>query len=152
MTQTTGQDIFGAANDLIGGVSSFLSGQAIASGSKKAEAFYKQAAQYSQIETGLKGLALQRQLQGVQGGARAAAGASGLALSGSVTNVIRSNAQQGALSEAVVRLQGDINTKSYMAMAADEAAKASAANSSSWLGAASGILGAAGQLAPLIGL
>lgn len=136
-------DYFGAANALIGGASSFLSGQAIESGAKKSEALYKSAAQYSQLETALKGQAVRREVEQSIGGARAAFGAGGLAISGSAKSVIASSAQQGGLSEAIVRLQGDINTKSYMAMASDEAAKASAAGTSSWMGLASGILSAA---------
>jgi hypothetical protein len=139
-------DYFGAANDLIGGVSSYLSGNAIASGARKSAAFYTTAAQYSTLETGLKEAAVRRTVEQSIGSTRAGAGASGLAMSGNMIDVVRSSAQQGGISQAVTQLQGDINTKSYMALAAAEAAKAQAASASALTGGISGILSAASLL------
>jgi len=114
-------DLFGAADSLLGGVGSYLSGQAGASASKSAAeaygkqaAIYGKAAQYSQIETGIKEQMLTRNVYQTISAGKAAIGASGLKESGSAADVIRSSAQQGALSAALVKAQGDIEYTGFL--------------------------------------
>jgi hypothetical protein len=133
-------DLFGSANSLLGGVSSLMSGQASASGSKAAASYYGKAAEYSQVETGIKQQMADRQIYGVLGQARAAAGASGLKESGSVSDTLRDSAQQGAMTKAVIQTQGNITTSSYKAQQSAANSAASSSNTSGILGLASGVL------------
>jgi hypothetical protein len=133
-------DYFGSANSLLGGISKFMSGQASASGSKQAAAYYGQAAQYSQVETAIKQQQADRQIYQVIGGAKAAAGASGLANSGGVADIIRDSATQGALSKRLIETQGDINYTSYKSQQASASAAASSSSTGGLLGAVTGVV------------
>lgn len=139
-------DFFGAASDLFGGIGSVLGGNAAAAGSKQAAVFYDRAAALTKLETGLKETAANRQIFQTLGGARADVAANGLLQSGSAEDVLRSSAQQGALSKALIQLQGDIGAESYTAQAAQARATASSQHSGGLLGGLMGLAGAAASI------
>lgn len=139
-------DYFGAAESLLGGIGSFFGGMTAASGSKKAAQYYSKAAQLTQVETGLKQVALNRQLYQTQGAGQAIAAAGGVTAGGSVEDIMRSNAQQGALSKAIVNLQGAIDVGSYQAKAQEAIAQAQAQQGGGIGGLLGGVLGAVGSL------
>jgi len=139
-------DYFGAANDLLGGIGGFLSGMDAAAGDKAAAGMYAQAARYSALETGIKEVAANRALYQVTGAASAAIAQSGLKNSGSASEVMRSTAQQGAVTKALIALQGKIDYSSYMAMSKAAQAQADAASSGGWMSAIGGIVGTIGSL------
>jgi hypothetical protein len=160
-------DLFGAASSLLGGVSSLIGGNAASAGSKAAAKAYGVAAGYAdqnaqlalenealaQKGTEITKLGFTRQLYQVMGGARADVAASGLAQSGSAEDVMRSTAQQGALTKSLITLQGDIAAKgyeaeslSYKAQAASYAGQAQAATAQAGAQKSGGTLGLIGGI------
>jgi hypothetical protein len=139
-------DIFGAAEDLLGGLGGFLGGQSAAKGAKQAAKFYAQAAQYTQLETGIKEVAANRAIYQTLGGARADIAASGLKLSGSAADLMRSSAAQGGLTRALIALQGKIEVSSYQAQASAASEQASASSTGGFLSGLGGIIGAVGAI------
>lgn len=139
-------DWFGAANSLFGGVGSLLGGNAAASGSKKAAALYGRAADLTATATGLKETAASRQIYQTLGGGIADAAANGLNQSGSAEDILRSGAQQGALSKALIQIQGDIDVNSLNARKEDALASASAQSAGGIGGFLKGALGVAAAL------
>lgn len=136
-------DFFGAGKDLLGGVGDYLGGNAAAGGSKKAAAFYFKAADLTNLATGLKETAASRQIYQTLGGARADVAANGLTQTGNAEDVMRSSAQQGALSKALVQLQGDIEAQSYTAKGQEALATAQSQSSGGLFGLLKGVVGAA---------
>lgn len=137
-------DFFGAAGDLLGGVGGLFGGLSAAQGDREAAKFYFQAAQYSQLETGLKETALNRSIYQTLGQGRADIAASGIENSGSAAAVMRSSAQQGAISKALTELQGKIDYSSYEAQGNAAEAQGQAAEGGgigSLIGGAVGALG-----------
>ena len=139
-------DLFGAATDLLGGVGSYLSGSAASSGSKDAAAAYAKAAQYATLETGIKEQMASRSIYQTIGLAKAQVGASGLKESGSAEDVMRSSAQQGALTKALIETQGNAEVASYTGMSQAASAAAKSQSSGGILGAIGGIIGAIGSI------
>lgn len=139
-------DIFGAAESLLGGLGGFLGGNSAAKGAKQAAKFYAQAAQYTQLETGIKENAASRAIYQTLGGARADIAASGLKLSGSAADLMRSSAAQGGLTKALISLQGKIDVASYQAQASAAKSQASASSTGGLLSGLGGIVGAVGAI------
>lgn len=139
-------DYFGAASSLIGGFSGFLSGNAEAKGLKAAAASYREAAAITHRATGIQQMQLARKLYSVQGDAVSAAGASNLKSTGSVLDILAANAQQGALSRALLTEQGRIEEASYAGQAAQAEAQASASKSGGTGGLIGGVIGAIGSI------
>jgi len=139
-------DLFGAATDLLGGISSLLGGSSAASGQKAAATAYAKAAQYTAVETGIKEQMATRQIYQTIGAAKAAIGASGLEESGSAADIIRSSAQQGALTKGLIETQGSIDYSNYMAQSKAASAAASSSSSGGFLGAIGGIVGAVASI------
>lgn len=132
-------DIGGAVSDIFGGI-----------GQLKSAKGYQQAAQYAEENAAIaeqsakiQGVMAQRQIFQTIGGQQSDVAANGLASSGSATDLLRSSAQQGALTKQLVANQGAINVLGYQAEAASYASMASAAKSS----AAGGFLGGALKIA-----
>lgn len=94
-----------------------------------AQTLAAQNAQYTAASTNIQAIQNERQVTGVIGSGRAAAGGSGLAESGSALDVMASSAQQGALSTAVLRTQGAITEAGEEEQAASYGLMANAANS-----------------------
>jgi hypothetical protein len=136
-------DYFGAAGSLIGGFSGFMSGKAEAQGAKAAAGMYRKAADLTHLETAIKLMQQDRKFDQAQGSALAAAGASNLKSSGSVLDILSSNAQQGAMSRALISAQGAIQESSYIGQAGQAEAQAAAARSKSKGSLLGGIVGAA---------
>jgi len=139
-------DFFGAAGDLIGGVTDFFSGSAEAAGAKSAAGYYTQAAQITQQATALKAIQQQRQFYQVQGAAQAQIGASGLASSGSAADILRANAQQGSMAKAMVEQQGRIQEQAYLGQAGEAQQEAAASKSKGKGGLLGGVVSAAGAV------
>jgi hypothetical protein len=86
-----------------------------------AETLAEQNAAYTKASANIQYAQQQRQEVMTIGSEKAATGASGLAASGSATDLLRSSAQQGALAGAVIRMQGGITIAGYNEQAASYA-------------------------------
>lgn len=139
-------DLFGAAESLLGGFGSFISGNTTAQGAKAAAQSYGEAAALTKASTVIKQSMVGRQVYQALGGMRAAAGASGLTQGGSVQDLIRDSARQGAITKAVVGLQGEIDYNSLIAQQHSSEQQAQAAKEGGGGGLFGGILGAIGSL------
>lgn len=139
-------DYFGAAGDLLQGAGSLFGGQAAAAGSKQAASYYFKAADLTNLQTGLKETALNRQVYQTLGGARADVAANGLEQSGSAEDVMRSSAQQGSLAKSVAQLQGDITAQSYTAQGQQALATAKSQSGGGFFGALGGVIGAVASI------
>jgi hypothetical protein len=69
--------------------------------------------QFTQMSTAIKEAQQSRQIAQAQGATAAAVGGAGFAASGSALDIMRSNAQQGALQQAVTSQQGLITEAGY---------------------------------------
>ena len=143
-------DWFSAASDLVGGVSDYFAGQAQAKGANQAADYYKQAAAITERATQLKEIQAQRGIYQTQSAAQAAAGANNLEMGGSAADIIRSNAQQGALTRSTIAEQGRIQEQAYLGQAASAAAEAKASKSSGKGGLVGGALSAVSTVAQFI--
>lgn len=132
-------DIGGAVSDIFGAIGQEQS----AKGYKQAAQFAEENAGIAQQSANIQGLMAQRQVFKTIGGQQADIGGSGLAASGSATDLLRSSVSQGALTKQLVADQGAINVLGYQAEAASYNSMASAAKSS----AAGGFLGSALKIA-----
>lgn len=139
-------DYFGAAEDLLGGLGGFLGGSSASKGAKAASKAYAKAAQLTLLETGIKETAASRNIYQVLGGARADIAASGLKNAGSAADLMRSSAQQGAITKAIIGIQGQIDYSSLTAQSQAAAQQASASSSGGWMSAIGGVLGAVGSI------
>lgn len=139
-------DYFSAAEDLLGGFSDFFGGQAAAKGAQAAGNQYRQAAAITQQSTQLKELQAARNIYQVQGSAQAITANAGLQNSGSAADIMRSNAQQGALSKSIIENQGRITEQAYLGQAYSADLEAKAADQKSKGGLFGGILGAAASI------
>jgi len=139
-------DMFGAAQQLLQGTGSLISSQQSAKGLTQSAAAYRKAAMYSQAATSIKEQMATRQIYQVIGGARADVAASGLAETGSAEDVMRSSAQQGALTKALIATQGSIDYTSYIGQAQAAEAQASATKTSGTFGFAGSVVGALGSM------
>ncbi len=114
-------DLGAAFSELGGGIGDLFS----ASGDKKAAKGYYQAAGYAlknvdlvKQSTALQETQAQREIYKVLGGQQADIAGAGLAASGSALDIIRSSAQQGALTKQLINYQGQITENGYEAEAA----------------------------------
>lgn len=137
---------FGAAEDLFQGAGDIFAGFSEAAGSQQAAKFYEEAAGFAKEEGQLKDIMLRRQAFQTIGGAQADIASSGLKMSGSAMNVLRSNAQQASLSRAITDVNTRIQVGSYQAQAASAQAAAQAQEGGGILGGLGGIVGAIASL------
>lgn len=153
-------DLFGAAGSLVGGIGSFVAGNANADAFAAEAKGFDTASNYALFNAqlageigGLQELAAARKIQSTQGTQQAVAAANGLKIGGSDLALIRDATQQGYLQEGLIGLNTAIQTTNYDAQAASyqgqkqaaqAAAQAAKANADS--GLFGGILGAAGKL------
>lgn len=93
----------------------------------QAQQLAQQQAQYTAASTAIQSVQQQRQVTMTIGAQQAAAGASGLASSGSALDVMNESAQQGALANAVLKTQGLITEAGYNEQAASYKLMAGAA-------------------------
>lgn len=135
-------DYFSAATDLIGGITGFLGSKALAKGATAAGNYYREAATITQQSTALKEMQVQRTLYQSQSSAQAAISANNLTESGSAADILRSNAQQGAITKSVVEQQGRITEQAYLGQAGEADAEASAAKTKGSGSLLGGIIGA----------
>lgn len=139
-------DYFGAAEDLVSGVGKFVGSQMTAAGAQTAANSYASAARLSLATTNIKEAMVSRNVYQVLGGMKASAGASGVSSAGgSVQDLIRDSARQGAITKAVVGMQGDIDYNSLMAQSSASAAQAKASSSGGTMSAIGSIIGIAGM-------
>lgn len=117
-------DMFGAGSSMFSGLGNAFGDFAEAAGSSQAAALYGQAAQYSELGGKIKDMMLRRQAFQVIGGTQSDVAGSGLKMSGTAVDVLRSNAQQASLSRAVTDVNTRIQVNSYTAQ--EDAAKAAA--------------------------
>lgn len=146
-----------AISDFLGGMGGAVSdlftsmGQsAEAKGYSSAANIANKNAQLEKESTQIKQAQAQRQGYMVNSAAKADIGSSGLAQSGSALNILRSNAQQTALTSGVLGVQGQINEQGYQQQAAAYQSEASAAKSSAKGSMMGSIMGAVGMVAMLL--
>lgn len=126
---------------LIGGLGQLLGGFQQSEGYDEAEKFYKEAGRITKLSGAIRGTQIQRGIWQTQGTARANASAGGLTLGGSVSDVIRSNTQQGYLTKAVNALNTNLEYKSYMAQAAQMHSLSESSKLGGIFGGIGGLLG-----------
>lgn len=114
LTGTGAANYAGAAADLFGGAGSIFSGIAGAQSSKAAATEYGYAQQFAKEQTTLSETLAGRQIYQTQSAARAGVAGNGFQLSGSAGDILRSNAQQGALTKGAIALQGAAQEQSYL--------------------------------------
>ena len=126
---------------LFSGIGSFISGNASASSYNNSANFDEEAARVTKLEGSLKNNAINRQIFQVGGKGVAAAGANGLADTGSALDVIHNNRQQGFLTRAVNSMQTNLQYRNYESQAATARTMASASSTSGMLGLLGGVMG-----------
>lgn len=136
-------DYFAAASDLFAGAGSIFSGFAEAGGSNEAAKMYSQAAGFAEEGGKLKDLMLRRQAFQTIGGAQSDVASNGLKLSGSAVDIMRSNAQQAALTKGVTDLNTRISVEGYDAQAASAKAAADAQSGGGLLSGIGSLVGMA---------
>jgi len=127
--------IGGAVSDVFGGIGALKA----AGGYKTASKLAAQNAVIEAASTRVRQLQAQRQIYQVIGGQQADVAAAGFAKSGSALDLLRSSAEQGSLTKALVEQQGAINVAGYKAQAAMYGAQASASKTSGIGGIISGV-------------
>lgn len=115
LTGTGKLNLGGAVSDLFGGATDLAGAAAGAAGSYAAGNEYQQAAAITREQTALGLKLATTQIGLTQGVVQATAASSGFQLSGSAQDVMRMNAQQGALSKAAIQQQGLIQESAYTA-------------------------------------
>lgn len=154
LSNATFSNLGGAVSDIFGAMSAGVKAKgdlAEARGYEMAASLADQNARFTEMSTGVKEYQAARQLFQVQGEAEAGIGGAGLAASGGALDILRSNAQQGALNAALLGQQGLITeagfkeqAQSYRTMAAAaNMAAASDKNSQKFAFLAAGLKGAA---------
>lgn len=132
----------GAAADLFGGTGSIFSGIAGAQSSKAAATEYGYAQTFAKEQTALSESIASRQIYQTQSAIRAGAAANGFQLSGSAGDILRSSAQQGALTKGAISLQGAAQEQSYLEQQKGAKSAATGQLVSGILGGIAGIAGA----------
>lgn len=168
---------FGAASDLFGAVSSFLGGQsnsaalqAEAGGYGQEAAGFDKAAQledfnakYAKVSGDIQDIQTKRKIYQSESGTMSDLAGANLADSGSAIGILRSSAEQGALTLGMTDTQTAINVNSYVAQEnayegeanqaraeqASAEAAASGAETGGILGAIGGVLKAGAMIAPM---
>lgn len=135
-------NVAGAAADLFSGAGSIASGFAGAAASRAAATAYGNAATFTKEQTAMKTEQATREIYQVQSNAKANVGGNGFMQSGSAADIVRSNAQQGALTTAAIQQQGAAQESSYLQQQKEANAAASGQT-------AGGILGALGAVASI---
>lgn len=126
---------------LFGGIGELIGGFKAAEGYAASEDYYNEAARITKIKGGMQDLAIRRGIFQMTGAATAAQGASGLKMSGSIRDVIKSNTQQGYMTRAITAMNTNLEYKSYKAQAAQAKAQG---EGSMWGGIFGGIGGLIG--------
>lgn len=120
-------------SDIFGGIGDLFS----ASGYDKAAKIAQQNAGLVKLSTGIQLEQDTRKGYQLTGATEAAAGANNLSLTGSATEVMRSNAAQMSLQKNLTALQGQIDVNAWLEKAAADKAQAEASTA----GGIGGILG-----------
>lgn len=147
-------DVGSIAGDFGGAISDLFAAQ----GAQASETAFKTAAQIEtenarieQASTAIKEQATARQLYRTVGAQKAGYGAANLKESGSAIDVLKSSMQEGAIQQALVGEQGQINENSYLQQAAADTGLANSAGSQASADKAGGILGGiAGAVSSII--
>lgn len=152
---TTYQNAGGAVNDLFSGVSTFLSDNLKAEGFKVEGQNYDLAAslahenaQFTEQSTAVKEMQEQRQIYLGLGTTKADVAGAGFTMSGSALDILRSGAQQGALTKQVIGQQGLITEAGFNEQADSYTALANYARSAA---SKEGILGGLGLANGIVG-
>jgi hypothetical protein len=155
-----GSGILGGIGSIVGGIGSFIGGEETAQADQDEAAAFQTAAQYAELNAyfsaesgGLQNLAEARKMQSVQGTQAAAAGANGLHIAGSVSDIMKDSMSQGFLQQGAIGLQTMINVVGFQGQAASDEgmaqmaqAAASAAQTSGAFGLFGGLLGGIGKI------
>lgn len=134
----------GAIGDIFGGVGDLFAAsgdKAAAKGYYRASGFATQNAELTKQSTKIKEVQASREIYQTLGGQQADIAGAGLADSGSALDVIRSSAEQGALTKQLIGYQGLITQHGYEAEAASYLAQGKAMKAAAKGKTASGIGG-----------
>lgn len=95
---------------------------------REAAAFAEKNAEYTKHSYAIKQMQMDRTIAGTLGGIRSDVAGAGLASSGSSLDILRDNAQQGAITKAVLQEQGLITEAGYHEQARSYRVQADAAD------------------------
>lgn len=137
-------DYYGAAKDLFSGAGAVMGGIAGSGASLAAAKQYGQAAEVTRQQTAIAQTMAQRKIYQTLSGEQAEVGGAGFQLSGSAQDIMRSSAQQGALTKGAIALQGASQEQAYLAQ--QKAAK-KAASGQLWGGIIKGVADVVGVVA-----
>ena len=102
-------DLGGAVSDLFGAFGDSAEGSAY----KKAAALERQNEQLAEASTRIQETQAQRQLQMAQGETSSEVAGAGFTQGGSALDIMRSNAEQGALNKSLIQEQGQIQVNNF---------------------------------------
>lgn len=143
---TISSNYAGAAADLFGGGGILGSSLAGAAGSNAAATAYGYAQTFTKEQTALEETLAGRQIYQAQSTAQAGIAGNGFQLGGSAGDILRSNAQQGALTKGAIALQGAAQEQAYLEQ--QKAAKGAATGQI--VGGVLGVLGDAAKAAAAV--
>jgi hypothetical protein len=141
----SGENDFGGIGSIFKGAGDIFAGFESAAADRTEAAYYKKAAQWTQYSTGIKELAANRQIYQTLGAGRADIASSGLKISGSAADVMRSSVAQGSITRNMIGLQGEIEQQGYLAQSKAAEDQATGAEVGGILGGAGEILGGLGS-------
>lgn len=97
-------------------------------------------AKLTAASTGIQHAAAQRDIYKVIGGQKSDISAAGFTMSGSALDLARDSAQQGAITQSLIEVQGEIDTQTHLVQAHNLRAQAASARSSAKSSLFGGIL------------
>jgi hypothetical protein len=130
-----------AAGGIFEGAGTIFAGFESANADREEAAYYKKAAGWEKYSTNIKEMSFNRQLYQTLGTGRADIASSGLKISGSAADVMRSSAAQGAVTRDLIGLQGEINEQGLLAQSRAAEDQATGAEVGGTLGGIGQILG-----------
>lgn len=136
----------GAVSGLFGAFGDFAEGKAYSTASQLA----LQNARITQESTNIQETQANRQIYKTLGAQSAEVGGANLSASGSALDLMRSSAQQGALTKQLIQAQGTITEQGFEAESAQYQGMASAANSAGAGGIFGSILKGVGAVLPFL--
>ena len=137
-------DAGGAVSDLFGAVGDFASASAYSEASKLNASNARIALASGNINAALQ----ERNTYQAGSTVRASTAATGFTFGGSAGDILREQAQQGALAKSLVLSQAELTSQSYAAQSAAEQGQANASKA----GGVGGLLGGAIKIAGFFGL
>lgn len=129
------------SGSIFSGLGSIFGGTSAASGYREEAKFYGEAAGYQKLSGELQDTAYRRQAYQLIGTTQADVAGSGLKMSGSAVDVLRSNSQQAGLTRGIANINNNIAVQSYLAQQQGAEAEATSSEASGLFGGLGSIIG-----------